>query len=307
MSALTALPVDQAHQDTDRVSRHLMSRRFDTAKTWLIESSPYAYATGFNTTADDDGDTRAFNDSSAGGVIGIDKGFDDQVMIGAQIGYDVGRANFHHGAGRVMQDHARATAYGSYRFARRAYVDAGIFGGYSLYDSTRRTSLGTESGDTHGWDAGAFTELGYLLSIDRTTSVTPHVGIVYTHAQTNAFKEKGTDLALDYDSLQQDSLATRTGATLHKTVRLGDSTLRFGFDVSWFHELLDQETDVGARVSGAGFSTTNHTAFHDTLSVGPELDLGISESDAVSVSYKYDIAFGDAVSHRFDIGYRTRF
>lgn len=307
LASATALPLKQSQDDNDQLYRHLTARRFERGQAWLLEYSPYAYINGSRATAGADKDGQAFDHNSVGASVGADIEPSPDLTLGAKVGYDSGKADFHRGGGKLTQDRLRLTFYGSQLLENRYFVDAAVFAGYSLYDVKRNTVLGAETGDTSGWDAGMFVNTGFVTPLTSKTSLTPHVGVSLSRAQVDAFREKGTALALDVDGYDQLSLASRIGTGLNHVTKVGGLRVRLALDASWVHEFLDNEVDIGGSVAGSGFTTSAVATVKDRLEVGPELDLGVSDNASVSLAYKYDYAFGDATSHRIDIGYRTRF
>ncbi len=306
LAAATALPVAQASADAELLGRHLNARRFERPYGPLSEPSPYAYGKGMISTADTSSDGIAFDYRSFGGVVGMDIDHDKQLMLGVQIAYDNATADFHQGGGKLDQNHARVTVYASHLFNGRYFVDVGAFGGGSLYDSSRNTILGKNTGNTTGWEAGGLINSGFVLVMSNGLTLTPRAGLTFTHAAVSGFTESGNALALDIGDYEQNSLASRVGCTINYSTKLGDHAVRFSLGAEWVHEWLDTDTTIGGRISGAGFTTKAAATPADRLEVGPEIDFAIDDAMSITASYKFDYAFGDTIGHRFDIGFRLR-
>lgn len=310
LSSAVALPVTEAMRETDELRRHLDGRRFERHGSAELGWSPYLSGNGSTVTSTAGADNAAFDYRTFGGVVGIDKGVGGELTLGAQVSYDSGRASFHDGGGKLDQDHARVTVYGSKLIAGKFYVDTGAFGGVSLYDTRRNTVLGAETGDTTGWDAGLFVNTGFVAPITSAFSLTPHAGLTYTHATVGGYDESGSALALRVTAMNHDSLAARVGSGINARTSIADMPVRLGFDVSFVRELLDNETDIGASFGsspGSNFTTTAVVMPKDRLEVGPELELEVARGQSVTAAYRYEYAFGDGTGHRVDVGYRTRF
>jgi autotransporter-associated beta strand protein len=309
-AALAELPVAEASRDVDELRRHLDGRRFERPDSAGFDFSPYVSGNGMKVISGKGDDAAAFDYHTFGGMIGVDKGVGGDLVVGVQVSYDSGTANFHGGFGKVEQDRAHVLVYGSRLFANRYYVDAGFFGGMSSFDTRRQTEIGRETAGTRGWDAGAFTNVGTIVPFSPVLSLAPHAGFAYTHAKTGEFTERGDDFALRVSDSSYGSLSSRLGATLNWKTELGDSPLRIGFDTSFVHELLDNEQDITADFISTpvgGFTTSTVVRPCDKIMLGPELDLQVADGQSITVSYKFEYAFGDATGHRFDVGYRARF
>src|ERR1043165_4824656 len=121
-----------------------------------------------------------------------------------------------------------------------------------------------------GWDAGVFTDAGFVAPVTSTISVTPHLGFSYAHANAGAVDETGSALALKVSEMNYDSLSVRVGSGLNARTSLGDMPLRVGFDVSLVHELLDNEVDMDASFAsspGSGFTASAVVMPKDRLEV----------------------------------------
>lgn len=310
LASAVALPIAETLRDTDELRRHLDGRRFERFDAADFGWAPYVSANGTTVTNKSGNDSPAFNYRTFGGHVGMDKAIGDAFTLGARISYDNGRADFHEGAGRLEQDHARVTVYGSKLFSKKFYVDGGAFGGASLYDVRQNTVLGANKGDASGWDAGLFVGTGFVAPLSSTLSLTPHAGLSYTHAKVGSIDETGSALALRTGAMNHDSVAARIGSGLNKTWTPGGLPLRVGLDASYVRELLDNETDINAAFSGDPGNTFKTSAVvmpRHRLEVGPEVDLQVAPGQSITASYKFEYAFGEATGHRIDLGYRARF
>jgi autotransporter-associated beta strand protein len=308
--ALTALAVDEGRGTSELMRTRLDSQRRLGGEFVDRPWAAYANVTGSDTNTDSDASN--FDRSYIGGRGGLERVVADGMTVGGNLGYDRGRASLHGGLGKITQDHLGASVYVSHPlFDSRSFVYLGAFGGVSSYETERNTAGGTSKGDTDGWDAGATALLGYDFPVTEDVSITPYVGITYTHAHFDAFTESGSgSLDLAMDGGHYNSLRSKLGFDIDWKMPTESAKLTLGVGLAWEHELLDDSASLkgGFATAGAGrFEGEAPTLSRDLLSVGPQMILAFGDGNQIRLGYRYQYGFNDETGHRVDLTFSRRF
>ncbi|KAF1072450.1 MAG: Tyrosine-protein phosphatase [Pseudomonas citronellolis] len=249
------------------------------------------------------------NEHTQGTQIGVTQRFSEQLSGHAGFGYS--RGSVGGASGDVDTDLTFLNA--GVRFApagleQGLFVDAGLSAGWLDYDSKRELGggLGTAKGDTHGSLSGANLALGYRLPLAGMT-LEPSLGLRVSHLDLSGFQEKGSELALDVDGIQQtrrSAQANLKGAFAPIGLS-GGWQLTPGFQVGYEHVLGDHNVDSQGHLLGldveqrAAFDNrdqfsgaVNLMASLGAVSVGAEVG-GVSGGDShgLSGSLKASYAF----------------
>ncbi|MGE1173372.1 tyrosine-protein phosphatase [Pseudomonas sp. BW7P1] len=145
------------------------------------------------------------NEHTQGLMVGVTQRFSEQLSARGGIGYSKGTVGA--AGGEADTDFTfldLGARYGFSSLERGLFADANLSTGYVDYDSKRDLGggLGSAKGDTHGNLGGATLALGYRLPMnDRVLE--PSLGVRVTRLDLSGFQEKGSELALDVDGLQQ--------------------------------------------------------------------------------------------------------
>lgn len=314
-AAMLAMPAVAFASDIARIHERLDQRRYDGANP-LRESGEYE----FFVSAQSD---FAENDSAKGSPIfdynlyGVTAGADwkpnFETTLGLALGYTYGKAKIHNGGGKIEMDDMRLTAFGS-RIFGNVYLEGGVQFGMADFDTRRNTIAGTASGDTDSVFGGVFVTLGTVFTIFRDKKddsglyFTPSVGLSWFHTEIDGFRESGT-AGLDTDDMDGDSLRARVALGLQWVVPFDTWTVRLGLEAAYLHDFLGDELDADARFVAAGprFSTSGKALPKDVFSVGPTLDLAVTEHDSLWLGYGLEIDTDSGVSHSVNAGFRHRF
>jgi protein-tyrosine phosphatase len=248
------------------------------------------------------------NEHSQGLMIGMTQRFSEQLSAHAGFGYSSGNVG---GAGGEVDTDLTFLSLGA-RFApsgleQGLFVDADAAAGYLDYSSKRDLAggLGTAKGDSHGTLAGASLALGYRVNTNRVV-LEPSLGVRISRVDVAGFTEKGSELALEVDDLQQ----TRRSATANLKASfvpfaMGRWQLVPGVQVGYEHALGDHEVESESHLLGldieqrAAFDNRDQfnagvslMASLGALSVGADLAaLGGGDSHGASGSLKASYAF----------------
>ncbi|WP_371368007.1 tyrosine-protein phosphatase [Pseudomonas sp. QL9] len=249
------------------------------------------------------------NEHTQGTMIGLTQRFSDQLSATAGFGYSRGSVG---GAGGKVDTDLTFLRAGA-RFApgsleQGLFVDADLSAGWLDYDSKRELGggLGTAKGDSHGTLSGGSASLGYRIPV-KDAILEPSLGVRISHLDLSGFQEKGSELALDVDGIEQ----TRRSAIANLKVSFmpvalsGGWQLVPGIDLGYDHALGDYKVNSDGHLLGldvaqrAAFdnrdqvsAAVNAMASLGDLSVGAEVGaLGGSGSHGYSGSLKASYQF----------------
>ena len=313
-ASMLAMPASAFASDVKRLHERLDQRRYDGANP-LRETGEYEFfALAQSDFAENDTakDAPIFDYNLYGVSAGFDWKPNFETTLGLALGYTYGKAKIH-GGGKIDMDDVRVTAFFGRLFGN-VYLDGGVQAGMGSFDSRRATIAGSTKGDTDSLFAGAFLTLGSVFSIwqDKRSGeglyFTPSVGVSYFRTSIDGFREIGT-AGLDTDDMDGDSLRTRVALGLQWVVPGDEWTVRLGVEAAYAHDFLGDEMDADARFAAGGpkFSTTGKALPKDVFSLGPTLDVQISDRDSLWLGYELEIDTDSGVSQGVNAGYRHRF
>ncbi|MEE7533802.1 tyrosine-protein phosphatase [Klebsiella huaxiensis] len=189
--------------------------RLDRALTPNIDSRQLRdgegklWLTGLNGYLGTDGSARAAssNEHTTGTLLGYTQRVNSQFSGYGTLGYSwgsLGSANADADANTTLLGFGGRYAFEDLNHGLFAAAD--LNAGWIDYSSTRRMSggLGTATGDTHGQLFGGTLRLGYVSPLD-FASVEYSVGTRLTHLRMDAFRESGSELALDVDRVSENN------------------------------------------------------------------------------------------------------
>ncbi len=309
-AAMIAMPVETFHDDARNVSARLEQRRHDS---FYQKSHWEFFAQAQTTSAENDTATDAptFDFDRSGVFAGADVRLDKTTTLGVALGAGTGKAKIRNGGGKIESDDYRLIVFGGKTLANLFYVNAGAQLGFASYDVKRTTDYGGASASADGWNAGVFAETGARLTLSEANELyaTPYVGLAYTHASTDSFTESGNErAAFDADSLSGDSLRARIGCAFSWSFDVAGTEARLGLDVAYSRELLDDEIDVNVTAKdGTRISEKAKTAPTDMFSIGPTLDVALTNRMNVYAGYMFRTGTDSSTTHSANVGFRMRF
>lgn len=154
----------------------------------------------------------------------------------------------------------------------------------------------------------AFAELGYQLTAGRLLAE-PFAALGYQRYSHEAYSEKGGAAALRVEEQDQDNLSSTLGVRLAHLASLDNGmSLTPRLSVGWRHVYGD--IDNSARQSflsgGNAFSVEGTALDRDSLLLQAGLDLGISRTQSVGLSYSGEMG-SDAQNHALLAEWQLRF
>jgi protein tyrosine/serine phosphatase len=246
------------------------------------------------------------NEHSQGMMVGLTQRFSEQLSGHAGFGYSRGSVG---GAGGEADTDLTFFTVGA-RFApdgleRGLFVDADASAGWLDYDSKRDLGggLGTAKGDSHGNLSGASLALGYRLPVSGMI-LEPSLGVRVSHLDLSGFQEKGSELALDVDGIQE----TRRSAVANLNasfapIGLGAWQLVPGVQVGYEHVLGDHQVDSEGHL--LGLDVEQRAAFDNRDQFTGGLNL-MANLGALSLGAEVGAA-GGGDSHGFSGGLKASY
>lgn len=319
--AMLALPQSGFVNDMAAISARIEQRRYDNYSSFIWETHRdwefFAQAHGSFAESDEgESDTRTFDMNTYGAIAGMDVKLSAETVAGFAFSYDYGDADIHNNGGDIQSHDIRATAFFGKLIENRFYVDSGAQVGFAMYDIDRKTVLGSVDGDTTGWHAGLFTNVGMLVNLlaseDEKTylNLMPYFGLAYSYYGVSGFDESGAATALDTDSFGASSLRASLGASLVLTTPCLGHSSRLNLDFAYTRELLDADADVDysmPRMFTGKFKAEAKAFAEDTFSIGPRFSFDLDRNTSIYCGYRFDMSTDSDVSHSVNLGYRSRF
>ncbi|WP_433899671.1 tyrosine-protein phosphatase [Pseudomonas sp. PSE1(2024)] len=246
------------------------------------------------------------NEHSQGLMVGVTQRFSEQFSARGGIGYSKGSVG---GAGGEADTDFTfldlGARYGFTSLERGLFVDANVSAGYVDYDSKRDLGggLGSAKGDTHGNLSGATLALGYRMPLN-TVILEPSLGVRVSRLDLSGFQEKGSELALNVDDIQE----TRRSAVANLDVSfapmpMGAWQLVPGVRVGYERVLGDHQVDSEGHLLGLDIEQRAAFDNRDQFSGGVNL---MANLGALSLGAEVG-ASGGGDSHGFSGGLKASY
>ncbi|WP_416311507.1 tyrosine-protein phosphatase [Pseudomonas sp. W03] len=224
------------------------------------------------------------NEHSQGALVGLTHRFDSQTSARAGFGYSNG--DVASSGASADADLTFITLGGRYAFdslEQGAYADLRLDAGYIDYDSRRDLGygLGRAKGDTQGSLYSALANLGYRTHNGDLT-LEPTLGVRVSQVRLDGFTEKGSELALDVDTVDKTVTSLVGGLNLgFGQSHVGDWSLQPGLNLGYEHAFGNPEVKSHGAVQGFGVEQVSAFNDRDLFKVGAGLT---ARAGAVSVS-----------------------
>ncbi len=207
------------------------------------------WVTGFGdfVNVDADYNAKGYDFTTGGASLGIDYRLTDQLVVGVMGEYSHTWTSLNP-RGNIDVDSGRGGVYASW-FDRGFYLNGGIYGGHSVYDSSRSTIGGMASGGTSGAEYSSFLSGGYDLHCGHL-SVGPTASLQYTYVNIDDFTEKGSLAPLDIHSQSAESLRTDLGFRVSYAWQIGSVVLEPALRAAWEHEFKYSALPIAAGFVG---------------------------------------------------------
>ena len=308
-AAMVAVPVAAFQNDVRNVLSRLDMRRFAAYddREWQI----YAQAQYLSTENDDASDTPTFDYNLLGVLAGADRRLSATTLVGIALAAGTGEAEVHHGGGDIDITDYRLTAYLSKLFGEKVALDLGVQGGLGDYEIKRKSAYGSVHGDTDGWNFGFFGNLSTWLRLSQNHEIfaEPFIGVTAMYSSVSGFSEGGSGGKFRVDDFDALSIAADIGCNFAWEFEMLGTTSRIGVGIAYTHEFADDEADIDARFIGGStkYGVTAAALASDRFSLGPTLEIGLTQSLGVYAGYTFEIGTDSSATHSANVGLRARF
>lgn len=278
--------------------------------------------------ADASRSTPAYDYDIGGLTIGVDYRQSDDFIFGAALGYTRQDTDLADGQGTVEMSGTSLSAYGTYTFKERWYLDGVLTYGWNSYEMTRRLAytLPTANGGTASVNQVASGDPGgdYLTSAvtfggdfnKGAFSFSPYGQVLYTKVEFESYEETmlsgaGSGLGLAVDSRSVTALTGVLGGRFAYTASTDWGVLVPTFTFEWNHEFKEDENAITARFIHDPTQTVMVVAGEPMDSQYARLGLGLSAVFPKGRSgfflYDYMIGRDGQSQENFAIGIRIEF
>ena len=214
---------------------------------------------------DDSSLAKGYRFTTGGVSVGIDYRLTDHLAVGLFGAYAHTWTDFRPGDGDV--DTGRGGLYATYWNPQGWWVNAGIWGGYNSYSTSRQALLGPANGSTSGYEFSTFGDAGYDFHCGDLT-FGPIVSMQYTDVHVNGFSENGSLVPLAIHGDSEDSLRTDVGGRAYYNWHLGKMLIIPSLTIAWEHEYLYSNLPITASAPELGGATATFNGpneGHDSL------------------------------------------
>lgn len=228
----------------------------------------------------------------------------DSFVGGASIAHSFGHVNFGLNAGGFDMSENMASLFGGYQY-NNFYADGmanyGIINDSSI---TRNIPIGVSqneaSGSTSGSQAGANLILGYNIINNNNLQMGPFVNADYQYVHINAYAETGSigGIAEQFDAQTNNSLTTGLGWQIAEIININSIPVMPFAQLSYNHQWLDDERDVGAglvSIPGSHFSIPASGAPSRNYALGTVgISTNLAKAITLSLGYNTTIFYSGA-------------
>ena len=294
-----------------------------------MESRLSGFLTGSGNWGDKDGDTTSegFDFNSGSITAGADYRLNDNLIIGAALGYGSFDADFDATANSasgqgIESDSGLLSLYGTYYVGERLYFDAILTGTRANYDSTRRVVIvsqtaqpsenRTASADFDATQTSLSIGGGYQYPMGATL-LTPYARAAYQRTDVDGFTESGAaGLNLAYDSHDVTSLTSALGAQVSHSISTDFGVVAPFFTAEWIHEFKNDDSGIGAQYAADPTNLSRFTVRFDSpdrnyFNVGAGVGMTLAQGWSAFASYDTLLGLDDVSSHTVTVGARLEF
>ena len=240
-----------------------------------------------------DPEAKGYQFTTGGMSAGIDYRITDHLAVGLFGGYSHTWTDLK--PGNVDVDTGRGGLYATYFDPQGWWVNAGIWGGYNSYSTSRQALLGPANGSTNGYEVSTFGDAGYDIHCGNLT-FGPVVSMQYTTVHIDSFTEHGSLVPLNIHADSEDSLRTDAGARASYTWHAGKIVVVPQVELDWEHEFKYSNLPITVSapvLNGATATLTGPNIGHDSLIINAGVGLQINPQLSIYIGYQGQQFRGD--------------
>jgi uncharacterized protein YhjY with autotransporter beta-barrel domain len=256
-----------------------------------------------------------FHSTLGSPTIGVDYRVTPNLVLGLVGSYTTGSADF--GDGSHIGSNVELLALDGVWRSGNWHVDGMVGGGWSQFDNQRNTFGATASSSPNGDDIITDATAGYDFNLGDRWTVTPELGLQYTHLDVDSYAESGAGvLDLNVGDQSIDSARSHVGFKLDKAYSVGkDLTFIPELRAQWYHEFLDDSRGVATSLPGTpalgSFPVNTFSPQRDFALVGVGLNTAFTGYNGVPVgmfiNYDCQVGQSDYIAHSVNAGIRVDF
>ena len=252
-----------------------------------------SYISGSGTTSDYDGDRAGpgYEADSFSIVMGADYRLDDDLAVGAYLGYNNANADLGEDGGSADTDSFRLGLTGTYwnplTDTTSYYTTAHLGLAHHEYDTKRNAFGSVASGDTDAFEFDLGTAIGYEVNFGDLLFTTD-LSLDYINLAMGGYTESGSLAPLAIEDDRSESLYSTLSFRLDYNGEYKGIALLPYAHAGWRHEYLDDSSSVSARFAsspGGGFSVEGAQVARDSLVGGFGLGAVLQEGLIVQLGY----------------------
>ncbi|MBV9874013.1 MAG: autotransporter domain-containing protein [Verrucomicrobia bacterium] len=273
------------------------------------------WASGFGdfVHADSDYNARGYRFTISGFDVGFDYRFLEHFAVGVMGNYTYtwtdlqpGTITVNSGRGGLYASYFTGNSGGREDVGSSYYLNGGVYGGYSSYDSNRRGLGGNAIGNTNGEEWSGFVSTGYDFHPGDLT-IGPIASLQYTNVYVSGFSETGSLLPMSIHSDSEESLRSDSGFRAYYRWQTPHFVLVPFIKATWEHEFKYSALPITAGL--ADFPGPNETFFgpaegHNSAVISAGLSIQWTPFISTYVSYDGQLGRGHYNSNAVSGGVR---
>lgn len=245
----------------------------------------------------DKGEFAGFHADASGIEIGIEKTFERQNKVGADVSFlSLGTDPRDFSTTENDIDNYQVDFYGNYDFENTPiYIEGNISTGYTQHHTRRHILAGGAQRDSkssyHGWQAGTRAELGYMWGKEKI-KISPVIGMSYVHTHFDVYRETSADnLNLQVQLEDTNVLRSTIGIrSVYEGGVYGDVMIMPSVYALWSHDFHRAHCNAAANFIAGGptFHLEGLSPRQNGLEAGLSITLYNGHGFNYSTNYHYE-------------------
>jgi uncharacterized protein YhjY with autotransporter beta-barrel domain len=213
-------------------------------------------------------------------VLGVDRRYSDNIIVGFSLGQTADDATFLHGGGALKNRSNTATIYGTWMLSAETSVDGYLGLGKLNIDNQRHivispTISGINSGSTTGKQVMAGLSIGHQANIGKA-NFSPSLGLDYIKTSIKGYRETGSNfdadsLALRFGDREVVSFTGNIGGKFSRSYGFEWGALIPGVNVAAVHEFQNKSRQISNELvitPGTSFLVQTDSPDRNYLNLG---------------------------------------
>lgn len=256
---------------------------------------------------DSDGTTPGSEWNSNGFMTGLEKLYENKLILGIAGGGSWTDLDGKDGSGGGFSKMFLATAYANY-FTNSWYGEAGLIYGRAWNYTERFDTAGDRyEGDYNSDYFGGWLEAGFIVWENESNMLEPYGRLTYISGHHDSYTDEGGAAPMTISDNNTDNLLGEAGLRYKSEWNLAtDSKIRTELKVGTQYEFLDQNVVTNAEIIGVGQTIESPDADRLALVLGARVDWVITDALEFGVSYEPTLS-GNWYNHMVDFTLKYAF